>query len=96
MINLDKCNGSCKAINDLYTKIRVSSKTKDVNLKVFNMITRRDKAKILVKHISFDSKCKFNSSTCNSDQKWNNDKCQRECKKYRACKKDYSWNCMHL
>ena len=40
MISLDKCNGSCNAVNDLSTKIRVPSKTKDVNMKVFNMITR--------------------------------------------------------
>ena len=26
----------------------------------------------------------------NSDQKWNNDNYQFECKKYCACKKDYS------
>ena len=32
---------------------------------------------------------------CNFSQKWNNDKCQFECKKpikYRACKEDYAWN----
>ena len=33
-----------------------------------------------------------NSTTCDSNQKWNNDKCQCECKKDRMCKKDYSWN----
>ena len=30
-------------------------------------------AKTLVKHISCDCKCKFNSITCDSNQKWNND-----------------------
>ena len=28
----------------------------------------------------------------NANQKWNNDKCQCECKKYFMCKKDDSWN----
>ena len=46
----------------------------------------------MVKHVSYDCKCKFNSTTCNSNQKWNNDKCLYECKKYLTCKKDYSWN----
>ena len=46
----------------------------------------------LSKHISCDCKCKFNSTTCNSNQKWNNDKCQCKCKKDRTCKKDYSLN----
>lgn len=34
----------------------------------------------------------FNSATCNSSQKWNNDKSQFECKKYCTFKKDYSWS----
>ena len=92
MTNLDKSNGSYNAINDLSTKIYVPGITKDVNVKVFNMITRRNEAKMLVKRISCDCKCKFNSSTSNSNQKWNNDKCQCESKKYRVCKEDYNWN----
>ena len=46
----------------------------------------------MVDHILSDFKCKFNSTTCNSNQKWNNDKCQCECKRYYTSKKDYSWN----
>ena len=37
-------------------------------------------------------KCKFNSTICNSNQKWNNKTCQCARKSYRKCKKDYSWN----
>ena len=40
MISLDKCQGSCNAVDDLSTKISVPSETNDVNLKVFNMIKR--------------------------------------------------------
>ena len=43
-------------------------------------------------HISFDCKCNFNSTKGNSDQKWNNNKCQCQCKKYHTCKKGFSWN----
>ena len=28
----------------------------------------------------------------NSNQKWNDKTCQYECKNYRTCKKDYSWD----
>ena len=45
----------------------------------------------MVKHISCNCKYKFSSTTCNSNQTWNNNKCQCECKKYRTCKKIYSW-----
>ena len=46
----------------------------------------------MTEHISRDCKCKFNSTLCNSNQKWNNKTCQCECRNYRTCKKDYSWN----
>ena len=36
--------------------------------------------------------CKFNNTICNSKQKLINKTCQQECKNYRKCKKDYSWN----
>ena len=45
----------------------------------------------MTKHISCDCKCKFNSTTFNSNQKWNNKICQCECKTYHKFKKDYSW-----
>ena len=44
-------------------KIRIPSKTKDINVNVFNVITRIYEAKTFLKHISCDCKCKFNSTT---------------------------------
>ena len=87
MVSLDKYSRSCNAADDLSTKICIPSKTKDVNVKAFNTITRTNEAKIMVKHISWDCKCKFNSTTCNLNQKWNNETCQFECKNYCTCKK---------
>ena len=46
-------------------------KKKYVHVKAVNMITRINEAKTLMKHISCDCKCKFNSTTCNSNKKWN-------------------------
>ena len=45
MISLDKCNGIYKSVNDLTMRICALSKTKDVNVNVFNMITNRNEAK---------------------------------------------------
>ena len=87
MISLDKCNGSCNAVDDLFIKICVLGEIKDVHVKVFNLITNWNEAKRLINHISCYCKCKFYSTICNSNQKWNNDKGQREFKKYRTCKK---------
>ena len=44
------------------------------------MITDKNKAKAMIKHKSSDCKCKFNSITCNWNQKWNNKICQCEFK----------------
>ena len=64
MISLDKCNEIC---NVLSPKIYVSKETKDINVKPFNIITSKNEAKTMTK---------FNSTTCKSNQKWNNKTCQ--------------------
>ena len=92
MIGLYKCNGCCNLVDNLSTKICFPSETKDLNVKVFNIITSRNEAKTLIKHISCDCKCKFNNTTCNRNQKWINNKCQYGCKRYCTCTKDDSWN----
>ena len=51
------------------------NKWEDENLKVFNMITKTNKSKTLIKNILCDCKCKFNGRKCISNQKWINDKC---------------------
>ena len=61
-------------------------KKQNINVKVFNMITNKNEAKILTKHISSDCKCQLINATCNSNQKYNNKTCQRECKNYCTCK----------
>ena len=51
-----------------YLQKYVFQVTKDVNVKEFHMITSKNEAKTLVKHIWCDYKCKFNSTACNSKQ----------------------------
>ena len=72
----------------------IQNKREDVNTNVFNIITGINKSKTLTKHILFEYKCRFDVRKCNSNQKWNIDKCWCECKnpaKHPACKKDYAW-----
>ena len=56
----------------LQKNVFVPSQTKDINVKVFNMLTRVNEAE--VKHVSCECKCKFGSTVCNSQQKWNDNK----------------------
>ena len=43
IISIDKCNGSCNVVDHVSTKTCVSNKTEDANIKVFNLITRKNK-----------------------------------------------------
>ena len=56
------------------------------------MFTRMNESKILTKHISCECKYKFEGRKCNSNQKWNNDKCQCKCKKHHICEKECIWD----
>ena len=56
------------------------------------MVTGINESRTLTKHISCECKCRFDGRKCNSDQWWNNNKCQCECKKSHVCEKDHVWN----
>ena len=52
MVNLDRCHENCK-IPDLSGRTCVPNKTEDVNLSVFNLITRINESKTLSYHIYY-------------------------------------------
>ena len=52
MINQDICNESCNVVYDLSTKICFPNKSKSVNFKITNKVTRIIELKALAKHIS--------------------------------------------
>ena len=67
MVKLDRCVESCNTINDSSNKVRVPSKTEDLNLSMYNMITGTNESKTLTKHISWKSKCKLDWTKCCSN-----------------------------
>ena len=95
MVNLDRCNRNCNTFDDLSYRICVSNKTADLNLSVFNVITRINEPKTLAKHTACKRKRKFDGRKCNSNQKCNNDKCWCDWKnprKNQVCEKYFIWN----
>ena len=38
-VKINRCSGNCNNINDLYAKICISDTVKNVNVKVFNLMT---------------------------------------------------------
>ena len=67
-VKLDRCVGNCNTLNDLPNKVCVPSKTEDLNLSVFIMVSRINELKTITKQISCECKCRFDGRKCNSDQ----------------------------
>ena len=92
-IKTSKCSGSCNNINDLYAKICVPDVVKDLNVKVFNLMSRTNETRHIKWHETCKCKCRLDGSVCNNKQRWNDDKCQCECKELIdkvVCNKGYA------
>ena len=80
-IKTSKCSGSCNNINDPYAKLCVPDVVKNINLKVFNLMSRTNETRHIKWHGTCQWKCRQGASVCNNKQRWNEDKCRFECKK---------------
>ena len=94
-IKVNKCSGDCNTINDPMAKLCVSDVVKDMNIKVFNMLSRINETRI-VWHGTCKCICRLTSAICNDKQEWNENKCSCECKEdlvsKLVCDKGYMWN----
>ena len=79
-ITINKCKGSCNTFNDPYAKICVPDTTKNINVKVFNLMSRPNETIHIEWHKTCKCKCRLDASVCNNKQKRNEDKCRSECK----------------
>ena len=64
-VYLDRCAGSCNALDDLSSRVFIPNETADSNLHVFNMITGINESKTLTKHISRKFERKFGTQIKN-------------------------------
>ena len=79
-IRINKCCRNCNNINNPYTKICVPDVIKDLNVKVFNLMSRTNEIRDIKWHEKCKCECILNAITCNNKQRWNNNKCRCECK----------------
>ena len=94
-IKTSKCSGSCNKIKDPCAKMCVPNVIKNINVKVFNLMSKT----IETRHINRHGRCKcewrVDDSVCNNKQRRNDDKCRCEWKeligKGWRCK-GYIWN----
>ena len=69
-IKTSKCSGSCNKINDPHAKMWVPDSVKNLNVKVFDLMSRTSETR----HIKWDEMCKckyrLNANVCNNKQHW--------------------------
>ena len=68
-IKTSKCSGSCNNINDPYAKICVPDGIKDLNVKVFNLMSRTNETRHIKWHETCKCKFRLNASVCNNKQR---------------------------
>ena len=94
-IKTSKCIGSCNNINNPYAKLCIPDVVKNLNVKVFYLISRTNETRHIVQHETCKCKYKLDSSVCNNKKRWNDDKYRCECKGLidkGVCDKGYVWN----
>ena len=74
-IKTNKCSGNCNNISDSYAKICVPDVVKDLNVKVFNLMSRTNETRHIKWHETCKCICRLVAIVCNNKQCWNNDKC---------------------
>ena len=90
-----KCSGSCNNINNPHAKMCVPDVVENLNVKVFNLMSRTNETRHIKWHETCKCKCRIDASVCNNKQQWNDDKCQCECKELidkGARDRVYIWN----
>ena len=94
-IKTSKCSGSCNNINDPYAKMCVPDVVKNLNVKVFNLMSRTNETRHIEWHETCKCKCRLDGSVCNNKQRWNEGKSQCECKELidkGVCNKEFIWS----
>ena len=79
-IKTSKCSGSCNNINNPYAKLCDPDVVKNLNGKLFNLLSRINEIRHIEWHETYKCKCRLDSGVCNNKQRWNDDKWRSECK----------------
>ena len=95
-IKINKCSGSCNNINDPFAKLYVPDIVKNINVKIFNLMSRINETRQIIWHESCKCICRLTSAVCNIRQTWNKYKSRCECTEdltnKLVCDKGYIWN----
>ena len=76
-IKTSKCSGSCNNINNPYAKLCIPDVVENLNVKVFNLISRTNETRHTQWHETCKCKCRLDDSDFNNKQRWNDAKSRR-------------------
>ena len=79
-ILVNKCSASCNDINETYAKLCIPDVVKNINIKVFNLMSRNNKKRHASWHETCTCKCRLDVSISDYKQHWNNNIYICECK----------------
>ena len=94
-VKRNRCSDNCNSINDPCTKICVPGVVKNLNVKVYNLMSRTNETRSIKSHETCKCICRLNKIICNNKQRWNKDQCRCECKELidkGVCDKGYIFN----
>ena len=95
-IKVNKCSGSSININDPYAKLCFAYIIKNINVKVFNLMSRINETRKIIWHETCKCVRRLTLAVCNSKQIWNKEKCRCKCKEdlvnKMLCNKEYIWH----
>ena len=94
-IEVNKCSRNCNGISDPYAKLRVLDIINNLNIRVFNLMSRINETNHIVWHETCKCICRLSASVCNNRQRWNEDKCRCKCEELidkGICDKGFIWN----
>ena len=75
-----KCSSSCNNTNNVHAKLCIPDIFKNLNVKVFNLMSRTNETRHIEWHETCKCKCRIDGSVCTNKQRWNDDRCRWECK----------------
>ena len=68
-IKINKCSGNCNNINNPYAKICVPDVIKDLNVRVFNLMSKTNETRFIKWHETCKCICRLYGIICNSKQR---------------------------
>ena len=94
-ITVNKSSRVCNNINNPYSKICIPYIIRNINVKVFNLMSRINETRHIIWYETCKCICGLSVSICNSRQRWNEDKFRCACKELfdkGVCGKGFIWN----